>query len=255
MPAQPRYRRKFERSTTRLRSSPAHRRFFRIVLREPLLLLPGDRFIIRMFSPVVTIGGGEVLDSRSASPQARKALLERAHKLLAGAHYPSALRCSCQEAPDGISIETLVARVGLRPDAILRSLPDTIHRFGDWLMHQTSVQAKLVEAKQYLAAFHREHPLAPGCSKEELRSRVLANAPSGVFDQLLSLDKQFVTRRRVRSAQLLTKSRCKPNEQDASARIEAAFANAGLQVPSLAEVLENRAESIRRARARCSNCC
>ncbi|MGB9606189.1 MAG: selenocysteine-specific translation elongation factor, partial [Bryobacteraceae bacterium] len=30
----------------------------RILLREPTLLLPGDRFIIRMFSPVVTIGGG-----------------------------------------------------------------------------------------------------------------------------------------------------------------------------------------------------
>ena len=33
----------------------------RIVLKKPLLLLPGDRFIIRMFSPVVTIGGGQVL--------------------------------------------------------------------------------------------------------------------------------------------------------------------------------------------------
>ena len=36
--------------------------YARIVLREPALLLPGDRFIIRMFSPVVTIGGGVVLD-------------------------------------------------------------------------------------------------------------------------------------------------------------------------------------------------
>ena len=30
---------------------------------EPALLLPGDRFIIRMFSPVVTIGGGVVVDT------------------------------------------------------------------------------------------------------------------------------------------------------------------------------------------------
>ena len=41
---------------------PGTRRYVRIVLREPLLLLPGDRFIVRMFSPVVTIGGGVVLD-------------------------------------------------------------------------------------------------------------------------------------------------------------------------------------------------
>ena len=42
---------------------PGGRAYARIVLREPALLLPGDRFIIRMFSPVVTIGGGVVLDT------------------------------------------------------------------------------------------------------------------------------------------------------------------------------------------------
>src|SRR5262249_49362381 len=39
------------------------RAYARVVLREPALLLPGDRFIIRKFSPVVTIGGGAVLDT------------------------------------------------------------------------------------------------------------------------------------------------------------------------------------------------
>ena len=39
---------------------PGSRAYARLVLREPALLLPGDRFIIRMFSPVVTIGGGVV---------------------------------------------------------------------------------------------------------------------------------------------------------------------------------------------------
>src|SRR5205807_7662998 len=42
---------------------PGERAYARLVLREPALLLPGDRFIIRMFSPVVTIGGGVVLDT------------------------------------------------------------------------------------------------------------------------------------------------------------------------------------------------
>ena len=43
---------------------------------EPLLILPGDRFIVRMFSPVVTIGGGVVLDA--APPQRkRRAILNQ----------------------------------------------------------------------------------------------------------------------------------------------------------------------------------
>ncbi len=41
---------------------PGKRANVRFLLRDPLLLLPGDRFIVRMFSPVVTIGGGVVLD-------------------------------------------------------------------------------------------------------------------------------------------------------------------------------------------------
>src|SRR5580692_9678552 len=41
---------------------PGAAAYARIVLREPALLLPGDRFIIRMFSPVTTIGGGVVTD-------------------------------------------------------------------------------------------------------------------------------------------------------------------------------------------------
>ena len=56
--------------------APGSRGYLRIYLREPLLLLPGDRFIARMFSsPVVTIGGGVGARQRpeSAAAQARGA--------------------------------------------------------------------------------------------------------------------------------------------------------------------------------------
>jgi len=46
---------------------PGETAYARLILREPALLLPGDRFIIRMFSPVVTIGGGVVSISASAA--------------------------------------------------------------------------------------------------------------------------------------------------------------------------------------------
>src|ERR1700739_2280869 len=44
-------------------AAPGCEAFVRVRLPEPTLLLPGDRFIIRQFSPVVTIGGGVVLDA------------------------------------------------------------------------------------------------------------------------------------------------------------------------------------------------
>src|SRR5580704_2917750 len=63
--------------------APGTREYVRLVLSEPLLILPGDRFIVRMFSPVVTIGGGVVLDI--AAP--RRATVDRL-RILESAQLP-----------------------------------------------------------------------------------------------------------------------------------------------------------------------
>jgi selenocysteine-specific elongation factor len=54
---------------------PGQTAWVQLRLAEPLQLLPGDRFILRQFSPVVTIGGGVVVDSAPLSEKERKQLL------------------------------------------------------------------------------------------------------------------------------------------------------------------------------------
>src|ERR1700680_942189 len=61
--------------------SPGSEAYARLKLPDPALLLPGDRFIIRQFSPVVTIGGGVVLDP---APIPRMPGLESFLQILAG---------------------------------------------------------------------------------------------------------------------------------------------------------------------------
>src|SRR5207302_4329531 len=53
----------------------------RLKLGAAALLLPGDRFIMRQFSPVITIGGGVVLD---AAPMSRKFLPDKNLEVFAG---------------------------------------------------------------------------------------------------------------------------------------------------------------------------
>ena len=213
---------------------PGAKAMVRIVLKKPLLLLPGDRFIIRKFSPVVTIGGGQVLDCDPPRRSSRAKLSVRAHKL-ASSSLSERLSFLVSEAPEGMPVAKLSAQTGLRPEKILASLPLEVHRFDGWLMHNELAKGRLSSWKSHLAAFHKAHPLLQGRGKEELR-RDLPNAPMRAFEGLIALDKQFVVEGEF--VRLVThKLALQDDERDASLKIEAAFEKAGLHAPALSEVL------------------
>jgi selenocysteine-specific elongation factor len=219
----------------------------RIVLREPVLALPGDRFIIRMFSPVTTIGGGEVLDCSPPRRAPRSALLGRAQKLF-GADLAGRIEVFLSEAPEGMSTADLIRRTGALTESLLRARPPRIHLFGEWWIHDEFVRSKIASWMNQLDAFHRSYPLLAGLSKEEVRSRGLRSAPPSVFEAMLALDKQIVA-----SGELIRlathKVTLQADEQQASARIASAFETAGLRVPSAPEVLNASGVDPGRARS------
>ena len=88
---------------------PGTRAHVRFVLRDPLLLLPGDRFIVRMFSPVVTIGGGVVLDIAPPSRMRRAQLDQRLTQMESG----DRVAILVNESKFGMSVADLVARTGM----------------------------------------------------------------------------------------------------------------------------------------------
>src|SRR5712672_14172 len=89
---------------------PGHQGFARLKLPEPALLLPGDRFIIRQFSPVITIGGGVVLD---AAPIPRMKGRAAYLNVLAVGDAEAVLKARiARRGHQGISILSLVAETG-----------------------------------------------------------------------------------------------------------------------------------------------
>ncbi len=94
---------------------PGESAWLRLVLQSPVLLLPGDRFIVRMFSPVVTIGGGVVADNAPPSRWKRPAIVGRLPSLI-GASLPERVRMHALESPDGARVASLAARCGVTPD-------------------------------------------------------------------------------------------------------------------------------------------
>jgi selenocysteine-specific elongation factor len=206
---------------------------------EPMLLLPGDRFIVRQFSPVVTIGGGLVLD---ASPATRKQRVEDALAFL-------------KIMRDGSPGQVLAARVARRGAIGLRlnEVPGELNirreeaaKLADmaglaWCNQVLVAPAAFAEAKadvlQALKKFHDANPLVAGMSKEELRDRINLGPEVfyGVLDNLANEKKLEVAGELVHlSGRGVV---MKDEEAESKKIIEQAFASAGLKVPSLKEVL------------------
>ncbi len=219
---------------------PGERALVRLLLRDPVLLLPGDRFIVRMFSPVVTIGGGRILDIDP--PRRLRASFERARALAATA--PQALgELLVAESPFGISRHELTARTGLEA---LRG--PGIVELGDWRIAPAVLAALLAQLHEAVKEFHRKSPLAPGMPREELRQRTLPGAPAFLLDALLAQAKTLAAEGdvvRLASHQVAFRA----DEAEALARIEAAFHTAGLAVPATAQVLASSGVEPSRGRA------
>ncbi len=225
---------------------PGTRAYVRFLLSEPLLLLPGDRFIVRMFSPVVTIGGGVVLDI--APP--RKGSIERLRIFEVGT-IADRIAKLVSESRYGLGMPQLVARTGLLEADIQKALSNagfivlTSPQF--WILDAQWIAAQLEAMHETLKKFHRENPLLAGLSKEQARSKQLPGAPPWLLDALLARAKTLaVDGETVRLAS--HKISLKQDEEEASVKIENAFRTAGLAVPSLSEVLGKSGVEPTRAR-------
>ena len=222
--------------------------YARLVLREPALLLPGDRFIIRKFSPVVTIGGGVVVDL--GERRYRKGMDVGARlDVMASRDAAARVGLLVRESEFGVGMAELVARTGMLEREIasgaagLVAIPQAHPWYVDRAWFQ-SARDRLVKA---VRLFHAKQPLVPGIAKQDLRSRELAGAPPFVMDALLAEAKELVVEGetvRSRGHQVVLKE----EEEQARAAIERAFEEAGLATPAVAEVLAKSAVEPARAR-------
>jgi selenocysteine-specific elongation factor len=214
---------------------PGESAWARITLAEPALLLPGDRFIVRMFSPVSTIGGGIVADITAHRYRKGEDAAARLSTLT-----PEVL---VAEKPYGLSKKQLIASTGLR------EIPASprIEMAGEWLIASARVAELREQLTAACSAFHRERSILPGIQKQDLKTAVMRAAPPEVFEYVLDSAPNLVRDGevvRLASHRVVLKE----DEEKARAAIEGAFENAGLTVPALPEVL--KASGVDPARAR-----
>ncbi len=149
-------------------------------LQDPVIAVAGDRYIIRRFSPLETLGGGEILDP-SPSRKRRKGAVEDLSMLYSGGLDQKVSIKIEKSGPQGISINTI--RGWIRAD--VKSLDDAIEKleragefivFEDLIIHRKPFISLQSEILGLLRAFHKKNPLKPGMSKEEIRNQLRIDA-------------------------------------------------------------------------------
>jgi len=218
--------------------APGQRGVARLVLETPVVARSGDRFVLRSFSPVTTIGGGVVLDP-FAPPHTR---LRR--RRVAAEQSPAArLGVLAAEAGlTGLAADSLAVRLGVSParvTAVIAEARDTVLTSAETVVDRQAVLAEATRLAEVVRRYHEEHPLDPGMSLQALRAAVGTPAPpSAVTDAVLELA--------VKSGQLevagsvARQPRWRPaldaRATDASEKLARRLADARWQVPTVAEL-------------------
>jgi selenocysteine-specific elongation factor len=236
--------------------APGQSAYAQLRLQDETLVLPGDRFIVRQFSPVSTIGGGVVLDALARRAMARDTGRVAFLEALNRGEKVEVLSAMAERGIGGIPFADIAARTGWL-DAEIRDTAGKLAASGrakvvaDPLIVVTATAFE--EVRQKITArverFHKENPLLPGISREDLRTslgrRVRPETFRAALEELAlrkTIELQGELVKRAGSAITL-----EPEEARAKEQIETAFAGAGLTVPAVKEVLSRVPVEAKRA--------
>ncbi|QJA05700.1 selenocysteine-specific translation elongation factor [Thermosulfurimonas marina] len=173
---------------------PGRRDVAQLRLAEPVVCLRGDRFVIRAGSPLVTVGGGRVLNPLAHRRKRTKPWEREELEGLAAAGPEETLRYHLQRAGiSGLKTSTLRPRLpayGPQWEALVRKFSSALVRVpgeGEdlWLLRER-FEAFKEEILTALRKFHERFPLKPGLGREELRARVSSSAHPRTFELALS---------------------------------------------------------------------
>ncbi|HEY2433016.1 MAG TPA: selenocysteine-specific translation elongation factor [Vicinamibacterales bacterium] len=152
--------------------------FARIRLEASAVLARGDRFVLRQYSPPLTIGGGIVLDPQPSRTPIRTAPALARFKRLAASDSDAAMAFVEEARTRGIERAALLRRAGALPAGEVVTVGSAL--FAAPVV--ADLEARLLAA---LDSYHGAHPLADGMPREEARERIFGAAPAALFDEVV----------------------------------------------------------------------
>ena len=227
---------------------PGEETLAQLRLEEPAVAAPADRYVLRSYSPVQTIGGGMILNTLPAKHKRyRPQVIEQLAMLRDGSTADGIIVHLANAVYAGLKWSDLLLRSAL-DEATLHDIVDALLQQGTavavendppWLLHREQYDTARQQIIDLVAAFHRDSPLKPAMFTEELRSK-FPRMPEKVFTALvqsLSADNTLeVSRDKVKLASHAVA--LSPERQAVADALEQLYLDAKHQPPSADEALE-----------------
>nr|WP_300002115.1 selenocysteine-specific translation elongation factor [Tissierella sp.] len=181
---------------------PGDETFAQLRLEEEIVAKRKDRFIIRFYSPMFTIGGGEIVET---NPSKHKRFDEKIVNELEiksdGSKEEVLEQVILDKSSEFASLKELVSYTALVEDVLTQRIDelisqDKVIKFtltkDEYIIHREYFETIKNNIEQELKEFHLKNSLKTGMSKEEIRSRFLKYAPSklgeAIIDRFVKMD-------------------------------------------------------------------
>jgi selenocysteine-specific elongation factor len=234
--------------------APGEEAMVQLLLEERASVWPGDRYVIRSYSPLATIGGGLVLGNVSPRKRKRLADADRQYnqEMLATLQHGTVegrilfLLRESREA--GLTADELGTRLGLFAKHLKKALTEPISTKKIVVVDSSTQRYVVVEIAEkvketitgLLQAFHRANPLYNGLAKEELRSSLGRRVDQKVFTYCINelLRKGVVVQEESLVRMAGHEVALQADEEQLRRELVDWFRAKGLSVPTIRETME-----------------
>jgi len=238
---------------------PGQGGYAQLILVSPIVAVAGDRYVIRSYSPVTTIGGGVILDPLPAKHKRRSApVLEQLRRIRQGSENDRTATLIGRAGLKGIETTELIARTGYSAGRLKRILESLLagreallidREEGRVLLRSVfeNLQERILEG---LRSFHARFPLKEGTPREELRTMLGSGIGPKLYHAALSglekVGKVVIDRESVRLAG--HRVNLAGGLDEMRSEILKSYLDAGLAVPSFKDAMDpfraRRAEAL-----------
>jgi selenocysteine-specific elongation factor len=225
---------------------PGETDFAQLRLEIPTVGVPNERFILRQYSPQITIAGGRVLDNSAAKHRRRDAEnVRRFLTGLTGADHSKRIELYLEAAGEhGLTLKDLQARTGWRDEILKKAIAENTEKKSlveaeSFLLGRTAFENLKAETLAGIEEFHKKEPLARGILRETLREKLFSHLPSEIFKATLA---GLETARKIAAEKDFVRAAAhnlelSGDEKNLREKILGIYQAAKLEVPKLEDVL------------------